>query len=262
MQRARLSYAIWSSPRRAIPFPALIAVFAAALVLGLGATLAFADDPTPPGPVTGLTTVVGDTEVKVSWNASADDGGCSGVRYSLRLYDIADNYAEVMAISLLKTTTSYVVTGLEASTTYDAEVRSYNSDSSCGIGDSDPVYARFTTNAVSSGSDPVKPGDQAKRPPKRPKNLGFSASSNSLTISWTVAQNGQGRCAHSDYAVYVGAANPFANPSGFPVIRHDISGTSTTVNGITSGKYEVYVASYSEECRQYSTAARKVYTHP
>ena len=260
MQRARLFCTTWNSPRRTIPYLALIAVFTAALVLGLGATPVFAQDPTPPGPVTGLATVAGDTEVRVSWNASTDDGGCSDVRYSLRLYDIAENYAEVMAISL--TATSYVVTGLKASTTYDAEVHSYNYDNSCGIGSSDRVYSRFTTKAVSSGSDPVKPSDQPKRPPKRPRNLGFSASGNSLAISWTAAQNGQGRCAHSGYAVYVGTANPFANPSGFPMIRHDISGTSTTVNGLTSGKYQVYVVSYSEECRQYSAIARKVYTHP
>ena len=268
MKRARLFYATWGSPRREILFPALIAVFVAALVFGLGATPAFAQDPPPakPNPVTNLAVEVGDTEVKVSWDAPTPVAGCPITKYSLRLYDIAnendDDPGEVVALNL-KGTTSYVVTELNASTTYDAEVIAYSDATTCSSTyASDPVFATFTTNAANMNDDPEKPDEQPKLPPKKPKNLSFSASGNSLTISWAAPENNEKRCAHSNYAMYIGATNPFANPTGFPVIRHNITGTSTMVNGLTSGKYEVFVVSHSLDCGRYSPMVRKIYTHP
>lgn len=266
MQRARLFYAIWDSSRRAIPFLALIAVLAAALVFGSSPVPAFAQTPPPkPNPVTNLTTQVGDTEVKVSWDAPAAVTECPITKYSLRLYDIAneneDDPGEAVAL-ILKGTTSYVVTELKASTTYDAEVIAYSEADACDTYMSIPVYETFTTNAANMNDDPEKPDGQPKLPPKRPRNLSFSPSGNSLTIEWAAARNGGGRCEHSYYSMYIGAINPFANPTGFPVIRHVVPGRTTTVNGLTSGKYEVYVVSYSLDCKQYSPMVRKVYTHP
>ena len=295
MQQARLFDTIWGSPCRALLVLALIGVFAA-LVFGLGATPALADDPPPkPNPVTDAKVdAVSDTQVTVSW-AHPTAGDCPVTEYAIYMYGPG---AEIWTAyrpsdggypNTDQTRFSYTIIRLSPNADYRYEV--YAGSLSCRA-ISTPVSITFTTTGGTPGAaatplvapstpvrppsppspkppkpppveppEPVKP-PASKKPSKRPSNLTFSGSDGSVTISWTAPKTRAGRCALSSYTMYIGdRTDPIG--SGFvPVRRQGISGTSTSVSGLTYGhKYGVYVAGYSAECKKHSPVVKKVYAH-
>ena len=279
MQRARLFYTTWDSSRRAILSLALIAVFVTALVFGSGGRLALAQTPPAPGPVTDVKVdAVGATRVTLSWTPPAA-GECP-VTY----YFIAMDPTGWRNMTLLpgqsdtgrRTTT---VTELSKNAEHRWEIYATSENCACNVSSgwrahrqscayygawSTPASITFRTLAEEPvPPKPVEPPPVSKKRPKRPTNLAVSGNGDSMTISWTAPENNEKRCALSSYSMYIqNRTDPLT--SGFVAVkRHNISGTSANVSGLMSGhKYGVYVASYSTECRKYSTVVKTTYTHP
>ena len=273
MQRARLFCTTLGSPRRAIPFLALIAVFVAALVFGSGGRLALAQTPPTPGPVTDVKVVaVSATRVTVSWKAPAA-GECPVTGYSVR-YGLSSSFKWHVSLGPdIQGFKSITITQLSKNAEYHLDIRAISKH--CGSASygaaSTPVTITFRTLAedpLAVEPPAVEPPPEPKKRPKRPRNLTVSGSGDSMAIRWTAPENNEKRCALSSYTVYiVDRTDPINSNLGTLtpgiVIRHSIRGTSANVPGLTSGhKYGVYVASFSTECKKYSTVVKKVYTHP
>ena len=278
MQRARWFYATWGSPRRAILYLALIAVFVATLVFGLGGRLALAQTPPVPGPVTDVRVdEVGTTRVTLSWKPPAA-GECPVTNYYVEMHEPSGTFNST--VSHYTHGSRKTLTFFELSKNAEHRYEIYATSKNCACPSngwrahrphcanygawSTPVSITFRTLAEEPvPPKPVEPPPVSKKRPKRPTNLAVSGNGDSMTISWTAPENSEKRCALSSYSMYIQNRTDPLTSDFVPVKRHNISGTSANVSGLTSGhKYGVYVASYSTECKKYSAVAKTTYTHP
>ena len=205
---------------------------------------------------------IGDMEVKVSWDAQTTvcpSPGTKVQRYSLRLYELSDGSEDSVVVGLSVYATQYTVTQLKPGTQYRAEVYALG----CNLW-SAPSYHEFRTAADGQDNDPVKPESEPKMPPNPPTGLTVTKSGDSAEVSWTTAKGDNARCPRAYYVMYFGRQDR----EGEPLVRWDISGSSTTVTSLPDGsalvvgdQYVVYVVSHSTECGSDSPAVRTIYTH-
>jgi predicted phage tail protein len=163
---------------------------------------------TAPGAPSGLAATAGDTQVSLSWNAPASDGGA--VITSYRVYQGAGQ-TPVASV----TGTSATVTGLTNGTRYSFKVTAVNK---AGEG-------------PASGAASVTP-TAATTNPGPPNGLAASPGNGKVTLSWT-APASDGGAAISGYEVYRGTSP--GGESGTPVNGSLVAGTSYAVTGLTNG---------------------------
>ncbi len=163
---------------------------------------------TAPGAPSGLAATAGDTQVSLSWNAPASDGGA--VITSYRVYQGA---GQTPAVNV--TGTSATVTGLTNGTRYSFKVTAVNK---AGEGPTSGAASATPTAATTS--------------PGPPNGLAASPADGKVTLSWT-APGSDGGAAISGYEVYRGTSP--GGESGAPVNGSLVGGTSYTVTGLTNG---------------------------
>src|SRR5690348_5284526 len=163
---------------------------------------------TAPGAPSGLAATAGDTQVSLSWNAPASDGGA--VITSYRVYQGAGQ-TPVASV----TGTSATVTGLTNGTRYSFKVTAVNK---AGEGPASGAASATPTAATTN--------------PGPPNGLAASPGNGKVTLSWT-APGSDGGAAISGYEVYRGTSP--GGESGTPVNGSLVAGTSYTVTGLTNG---------------------------
>ncbi len=162
-----------------------------------------------PGAVGGLTTIAGDGQVIVSWNAPVSSGGLPVTGYRLYAGTSADFSGKTPLIPL--TGTAATVTGLVNGTTYYFEVTAVN-----GAGDG----PGSETEAV-----PVTT-------PEAPTKLTATPGKSKMALSWT-APASDGGTGIINYIVSEGTSP--GGETGEQVSGSPVSGTSTTVTGLHNG---------------------------
>jgi glucose/arabinose dehydrogenase/fibronectin type 3 domain-containing protein len=134
-----------------------------------------ANDTTPPSAPTGLAaSVIGPTQINLSWTASTDNVGVTGYRVERCAGAGCTNYAQIGA----PTGTSYNDTGLTPSTTYQYRVRA--TDAAGNLGNYSTVV-NATTPAVPDTT-----------PPSNPTGLTANPAGQMITLSWTASTDNVG----------------------------------------------------------------------
>ncbi len=172
-------------------------------------------DTTPPPPVDttapsvpgGLTAgTITSSSVALSWNASSDNAGGSG----LAGYDVYRGTTLVGS----PTTTSFTVTGLAADTSYSFTVRAKDNAGNVSAASS-AVTARTTTGTTPPPVDTTAPS--------APSGLtAGSTTTTSIPLSWNASTDNAGGSGVSGYEVYRGAT-----------LVATVPGTSYTATGLT-----------------------------
>jgi YHS domain-containing protein len=162
-----------------------------------------------PGAVGGLTTIAGNGQVIVSWNAPVSSGGLPVTGYHLYAGTSDDFTGKAPLIPL--TGTAATVTGLVNGTTYYFKVTAVN-----GAGDG----PGSETEAV-----PVTT-------PEAPTKLTATPGKSQVTLSWT-APASDGGTGIINYIVSEGTSP--GGETGEQVSGSPVSGTSTTVTGLHNG---------------------------
>ncbi len=246
-------------PRRVIMSLAMIGIVVAALLLVMRAAPAFAQSPpVTPSPPTDVTGDMGDMEIKLSWTAPATESTCVVTRYFIRLEYYDNQGVMITAEQAFTEDTMYVVTGLVANTRYLATVFSFGE--SCGKY-STVAFMWFTTTASDATTDPVKPDNQPKPSPNRPRRLSVSSlSTSTATFVWEESNSNDGRCSHGHYSLRV---RNLSDKTAAPVKVLEQDAATFTVTGLVSGnRYKITVWSYSRECGIHSPGTSKKFTPP
>ena len=168
----------------------------------------------------------GANSLTVEWNAPSDDGGSTITAYDLRHVGtsadetVAANWTVVQDAWTGSGALSYELTGLEADTQYDVQVRAVNST---GDGAWSPTFAGTTTAAVTLPGTPT----------------GLTATTNGQTqidLSWT-APSDDGGSAITGYRIEVSA-----DGSSWSDLVGDTRSTTTTYGhtGLTPGTMRHY----------------------
>ena len=207
---------------------------------------------------------VGDTEAIIKWRSggSGVGGNCSTTEFWVRIYDITNRtvFEESTFITRMGNGThQWYVDDLSPSTKYMAEVDAYGEDcdeySSASNTWDGTLNVDFTTNATNSGSDPTEPASNAKKAPFRVRNLSVSTSSTTATASWTKPRaNNAKRCSLEDPREYgYLLQNLTTGAESHGDVSNNGNNVSTALTNLTVGhKYMLSVASYSEDCDDYS----------
>lgn len=186
------------------------------------AKIQFAPRPTPPARIavppapTGLTVVISEQSVFLSWSAAADPattftleaGSLSG------LADLANTTTASNAHSL-------VATGMPPGRYY-MRVRAQNASATSAASNEVPVLV--LTGACSAASD-------------APQNLTSSATGSTVTLNWSAPASG---CAPTAYVIEAGGSPGASNLANFST---GSSATSFSASGVGSGVYYVRVKS-------------------
>ena len=183
--------------------------------------------PTVPGMVQNLSvSSVSQSELSVSWNAPASDGGAAITGYSVQYRESgATNWTIVTRAG---TDVGQAITGLTAGTSYEVRVAAMNSE---GTGS----YAQATARTLGA-SPPTVPG--------MVQNLSVSPVSQSeLSVSWN-APASDGGAAITGYSVQYresGATN-------WTIVTRAGTDVGQAITGLTAGtSYEVRVAAMNSE---------------
>lgn len=204
-----------------------------------------------PNPPTNVQVVVGDTEAKVSWSAGAD-GSCATTEYHVVIYDVDPDTSVKGRVkeSSTVTATEWTTDGLTPSTDYRANVQSYGI--SCDEY-SRPTKRTFTTNANSSPSDPQRSDSEAKYAPTTPSGGRIERQGNyNIRVFWNrQPDGGADTCAHSYYSVELFInGDEWDEQSEKTNRRHTFQ--DAYPNNPRDSEYTAEVASYSEECDEWS----------
>lgn len=232
-------------------YPFLYAVAGFLLAAAIFASPAAYGQITTPNPPTNVQVVVGDTEAKVTWSAGAD-GSCATTEYHVVIYDVDPDTSVKGRVkeSSTVTATEWTTDGLTPSTDYRANVQSYGI--SCDEY-SRPAKRTFTTNANSSPSDPQRSDNEAKYAPTTPSGGRIERQGPyNLRVFWNrQPDGGEDTCAHSYYSVELFVnGEEWDEASGKTNRRHTFSDAYSA--SPRNSEYTAEVASYSEECDEWS----------
>ncbi len=175
-----------------------------------GLTMGTVIPPALPKVPTGLTVTPRDAHVSLSWTAPTDNGGAV-----IDHYVVYQNGLDVLHVSGTSTT----VTGLTNGVSYNFAVAAHNS---AGTGPMTPVVSTVPTLPLTMSA------------PDAPTGLTTTPGDGQVQLSWTAPAD-NGGAAIDYYVVY---------RNGLDVLH--VSGTSTTVTGLTNGvSYNFAVAAHN-----------------
>lgn len=209
-----------------------------------------------PGAPSNVSVVPSDTEAVISWNApQAGEGGCAPTDYQVWVEKVIDD-------DLTKgneVTSPWTATGLEASTNYEVTIYTYSI--ACDDYSAEPATSTFSTTAADA-DDAVEPAK--KHAPKRARNLRAvktDGQTDSASLNWNAPRTRGGK--HHSASWYAVAVIRVAGDGTKTVIDtiYEITGTETTVDGLTAGNYRFRVAAHNSECNCWGKWRGTSYTH-
>jgi len=214
---------------------------------------------TAPGAPAGLTATPGNGRITLSWTAPASDGGAGISGYLIYQGTSPGGESASPVNSSPVSATSYTVTGLANGTTYYFKVAAVNDAKHQGTdsGEASAVPVSATTSASASASASQTSGAGAAGVPGAPTGLTASPGNAQVSLSWT-APASDGGSPLASYRVYQGTSPGFA--PGIPVST--ITGTSTTVTGLTNGTTYYFVVTAVDANGQVSGASSEASAQP